>query len=93
MGRFDPTLANHAAYGGLVHGIASPAKPPQPLWPQRQPHKQQHRPNPKYTFRKALGAIQLTLDTQGTVCLLCSNVDLGSRCSRGVAQSSLLERH
>ena len=38
-------------------------------------------PNPRDAFAKALGAISPALDRQGTVCCLCSSVDLGNRSS------------
>ena len=81
VGGFDPSAANQGAYARLVHNIASRPKPKTPSKPQPGDPPQPHPPNPRDAFSKALLAIRLTLDTQGTVCCVRSSVVLGKRSS------------
>ena len=99
MGGFDPAAGKQGAYAGLVHGIVSPAPSPSPSPPQSPQLEAPPQPNPTNppeAFAKALGAIPPALDRQGTVCSLCSSVDLANRSSFDLptvaARSSLEHR-
>ena len=58
------------AYAGLVHGIASrpKSKPKVTATPATGGPPHPHPPNPRDAFAKAVRAISLALDRQGTVC-------------------------
>ena len=86
VGGFDPSAANWGAYAGLVHGIASRPKPKRPSKPAAGGPQQPQPPNPRDAFTTALGTIRPTLDTQGTVCGVRSNIDLGKFSSVDLAK-------
>ena len=62
-----------------------PSPSPSPPQPRLAAPRSRTPPNPADAFAKAMGAISLALDRQGTVCRLCSSGDLANRSSVALA--------